>query len=379
MEIQDELDNQLEEIINPKMNEILLKSTDKISLKINETSNLIKKRITSKKIFFQKLSELKDIPSIKLINLEPNVNSLINHVLFLFANLEIISEFCFGNANDKKDMLKQLQEGNHHFIIYFIQLMQNMRNKSVINPDYIQMHQYLQYKWNNEYMNQNMKDIINAILIMLEKQINVANEKLQNKYPNIITNNFFVTLVRKKKCHKCKIVINHKEKSTFIIDLYLRKPEVKDKNQESLHSIFSNLLSGENETEKCELCGNLIIKTKSLKNLKKYLIINLDRKNDPQNLMNFIPSNPLIIYETKEDNENKEYKHQYELIACLARIKDPKENNNQNNGNNFRIYFKNFINGKFYKTLDGKCEEFKEKIQIEILDDKPQILIYKRI
>ena len=139
------------------------------------------------------------------------------------------------------------------------------------------------------------------------------------------------------------------------------------------------MLSGENETEKCELCGNLIIKTKSLKNLKKYLIINLDRKNDPQNLMNFIPSNPLIIYETKEDNENKEYKHQYELIACLARIKDPKENNNQNNGNNFRIYFKNFINGKFYKTLDGKCEEFKKKIQFEILDDKPQILIYKRI
>ena len=364
MEIQDELDKQLEEIINQKMNEILIKTTDKISLKINETSNLIKKRITSKKIFFQKLSELKDIPSIKLINLEPNVNSLINQVLFLFANLEIIAEFCFGNANDKKDMLKQLQEGNHHFIIYFIQLMQNMRNKSVINPDYIQMHQYLQYKWNNEYMNQNMKDII---------------KKLPNKYPNIITNNFFVTLVRKKKCHKCKIISDIKEKSTFIIDLYLRKPEVKDKNQESLHSIFSNLLSGENETEKCELCGNLIIKTKSLKNLKKYLIINLDRKNDPQNLMNFIPSNPLIIYETKEDNENKEYKHQYELIACLARIKDPKENNNQNNGNNFRIYFKNFINGKFYKTLDGKCEEFKEKIQIEILDDKPQILIYKRI
>ena len=91
MEIQDELDNQLEEIINQKMNEILIKTTDKISLKINETSNLIKKRITSKKIFFQKLSELRDIPIIKLINLEPNVNSLINQVLFLFANLEIIA------------------------------------------------------------------------------------------------------------------------------------------------------------------------------------------------------------------------------------------------------------------------------------------------
>ena len=91
MEIQDELDNQLEEIINQKMNEILIKTTDKISLKINETSNLIKKSITSKKIFFQKLRELKDIPSIKLIKLEPNVNPLINPALFLFTNLEITS------------------------------------------------------------------------------------------------------------------------------------------------------------------------------------------------------------------------------------------------------------------------------------------------
>ena len=139
MEIQDELDNQLEEIINQKMNEILLKSTNKISLKINETSNLIKKRITSKKFFFQKLRELRDIPIIKLIKLEPNVNSLINPVLFLFANLEIIAEFCFGNANDKKDMLKQLQEGNHHFIIYFIQLMQNMRNKKILHSIYLQI------------------------------------------------------------------------------------------------------------------------------------------------------------------------------------------------------------------------------------------------
>ena len=373
MEIQEELDKKQLEEINQKINEISSKSSDNTTQKINETTKQIKQRIIAKKKFMQKLREYKELPFIQLINLKNDINSLINPILFLFSNLEIITEFCLGDDDDdKKEMLEQLQEGN--IVKLFIQLMENMRNKNEKNPNYKQIHQLFRQDWNNNYMTQKMDDIIRAILIMLEKNINIANNNLPNKYPNIITNNFISTLVREKKCYKCGLILKINEYPKYVIDLFLRKPEVeKNQLQESLRSIFSNLLSGENvKQEKCISCGELITITKSLKNLKNYLIINLNRKYDQENLMKFVPSNPLIIFEKKE---NEEFKHEYELISCLARINDDKNNN----ANILRIYFKNFINGKFYKTVDGKCEEFQGNIQNEVINDEPQILIYKRI
>ena len=372
MEIQEELDKKQLEEINQKINEISSKSLDNITQKINETTKQIKQRIIAKKKFMQKLREYKELPFIQLINLKNDINSLINPILFLFSNLEIITEFCLGDDDDKKEMLEQLQEGN--IVKLFIQLMENMRNKNETDPNYKQIHQLFRQDWNNNYMTQKMDDIIRAILIMLEKNINIANNNLPNKYPNIITNNFISTLVREKKCYKCGLILKINEYPKYVIDLFLRKPEVeKNQLQESLRSIFSNLLSREKEEqEKCDICGKLITYTKSLKNPKNYLIIYLNRENDQENLMKFVPSNPLIIFEKKE---NKEYKHEYELISCLARINDDKNNN----ANILRIYFKNFINGKFYKTVDGKCEEFQGNIQNEVINDEPQILIYKRI
>ena len=375
-----ELNQKLEDI-NQKMKEVLENSTKEISRKIDIAKQEIKKRIKEKQNFIKQLKEYREIPKISMIdNSEEVLNNIINPILFCLANLEVITEFTLENTNEKRELLKKLIEGNH-FVPKFIELMQNMRNNNAINPNYNNVHQYLKNKVNN-YMSQSPDSIINSILGLLEKEINLANNTLQNKYPNIIENNFLGTLKTKKNCNKCGIVVEIVEEKKLVIELFLRKPQkAADKK---LNSIFLNLLSGRKKNnEKCKYCGEIMFNTFSLSDLKNYLILHLDRKNDPQNLMKLKLSNPLKI---SAEKNNKECNYQYELISILADINVASFNLNDGqilnineiNKENLKIFFKNFINDKWYKTIKGKTNEFNENNQ-EIYDCRPNILIYKRI
>ena len=375
-----ELNQKLEDI-NQKMKEVLENSTKEISRKIDIAKQEIKKRINEKQNFIKQLKEYREIPKISMIdNSEEVLNSIINPILFCLANLEVITEFTLEKTNEKGELLKKLIGGNC-FVPKFIELMHNMRDNNVMNPNYNNIHQYLKNKLNN-YMSQSPDSIINSILGLLEKEINLANNTLQNKYPNIIENNFLGTLKTKKNCNKCGIVVEIVEEKKLVIELFLRKPQkAADK---TLNSIFLNLLSGRKKNnEKCKYCGEIMFNTFSLSDLKNYLILHLDRKNDPQNLMKLKLSNPLKI---SAEKNNKECNYQYELISILADINVASINLNDGqilnineiNKENLKIFFKNFINDKWYKTIKGKTNEFNENIQ-EIYDCKPNILIYKRI
>ena len=166
-----ELNQKLEDI-NQKMKEVLENSTKEISRKIDIAKQEIKKRINEKQNFIKKLKEFREIPKIHMvINSEEVLNNIINPILFCLANLEVITEFTLENTNEKRELLKKLIEGNH-FVPKFIELMQNMRNNNAINPNYNNVHQYLKNKVNN-YMSQSPDSIINSILGLLEKEINL--------------------------------------------------------------------------------------------------------------------------------------------------------------------------------------------------------------
>ena len=118
-----------------------------------------------------------------------------------------------------------------------------------------------------------------------------------------------------------------------------------------------------------------------LSDLNDYLIFNLNREDDPEKKMKLKYKIPLKL---NEEKSNKEY--HYELILALVNINtnikgksDPEiKSINAINKEVFQLYFKNFINDKSYRIINGKLEEFNGDINIEISKHNPNILIYKR-
>ena len=55
-----------------------------------------------------------------------------------------------------------------------------------------------------------------------------------------------------------------------------------------------------------------------------------------------------------------------------------KDNIDINKQNKYILYFKNFINTKWYKLVNGKREDILGNIQDDINKHNPNILIYKK-
>ena len=112
--------------------------------------------------------------------------------------------------------------------------------------------------------------------------------------------------------------------------------------------------------------------------MKKYLILNINRGKEQNDLIK-LKYSALDL----KGSDNKKYK--FELISALCDINTSAESNDQSellkikekNRTDFKIFFKNFINDKWYANT-----EMKEEIDIEkVLNEecKPNILIYERV
>ena len=165
-----------------------------------------------------------------------------------------------------------------------------------------------------------------------------------------------------------------------IIDLFLRDSDLRATID--FEDNFRDLLlpkdANNNFKESCSLCHGDMILSKSVVNLKKYLIININIEKEPQDLFQLKYSSLKL---KGVDNKN----NNFELISALCDINtntgniDPNELKkiNEKNGNDFKIFFKNFINDKWYADT-----EIHEEIDIDkVLNEehKPNILIYKRV
>ena len=361
-----------------EINVIFKNMSKNISKKIESVKKEISQNMIEKQIFLKKLNTIRETPNIRIrLNSQLDTNYIINPILFCLANLEIFNEFILSEK--KQEVLSKFQ-GQICFTVNFFHLLEEMRNKNTLEPNYNFIHEYLRQRLEH-YLIQDPAEIISSIFTLMDEEMKLANINKE-----IIPDNFSLTLKTIEKCNVClhKEIISEEKK--YIVDLFLTNP-VAPNIIEPLQSVFSNLLSEDDgmvTNKKCPKCQYKTVRIKAIENLNKYLIINLNREKDPNNSMQLIYSETLNLIEEKEDGTNKLY--QYKLISALSDINSNIKNLPmaqglniiESNRTSFKIFYKNFINDKWYMILDVEPPKLFENIQEGISSTKANILIYKR-
>ena len=401
---------------NKEINQIFDEGQKRIFNNIENAKNKFNEIINEKKIINNLLTGKRQKPILQKLDNEPNqtYNSILNPILLLLANLKIITLFALGQEKDaiiiKMKNLLLTVTPNNIFLFYFMKLMNEMRDTNIAIPNSKVFHQYLidfLKSEKKEYLCQDPGKIINTILIMIDSQIKLLKnipsihknineydeesvrkyfEERTNNNPTFVTTNFSMTLITKKKCAQ-----NHTEYSynqIFAIDLFPKRPEVEEIVPENLKQVFYFYINDEpKQKEYCQKCKTELKINKNIESLKDYLIININRKEDPENKMKIIYPQLLEI-----STDKKELK--YELISVLMNINTITANLdreglkyiNRKNKNNYVLFTKNFINKKWYKTTENEQNiEFKGKLDNEINkfeDNRPNplinLLVYKK-
>ena len=401
---------------NKEINQIFDEGQKRIFNNIENAKNKFNEIINEKKIINNLLTGKRQKPILQKLDNEPNqtYNSILNPILLLLANLKIITLFALGQEKDaiiiKMKNLLLTVTPNNIFLFYFMKLMNEMRDTNIAIPNSKVFHQYLidfLKTEKKEYLCQDPGKIINTILIMIDSQIKLLKnipsihknineydeesvrkyfEERTNNNPTFVTTNFSMTLITKKKCAQ-----NHTKYSynqIFAIDLFPKRPEVEEIVPENLKQVFYFYINDEpKQKEYCQKCKKELQINKNIESLKDYLIININRKEDPENKMKIIYPQLLDI-----STEKKELK--YELISVLMNINTITANLdreglkyiNRKNKNNYVLFTKNFINKKWYKTTENEQNiEFKGKLDNEINkfeDNRPNplinLLVYKK-
>ena len=362
-------------LFNKQIEEQLQKIKKNIEKKLELEKKQILEKIKERKIFYDKLGKKRNIPNIKLRGLPSGMNSLINPILFCLANLDIIAEFILS---DKKQEILDKFPDNNNFIRNFNDLMVDIRDNNILSPNFDNMHKYLQTEMKETYKSQVPKYIINSFLSALDKEINLAKVDNGNKFSNLIQDYFSFTLITTKNCIQDNVSIKLKEEKKYIIDLFLRESVLSSAVEfgDNFRDFLLPQDANDNFKEVCPKCKKKMNLGKSVENLKKYLIININREKESKDLIKFKYSSLKL-----KGGDNKYYN--FKLILALCDINTNTENIEQNelikinekNGTNFKIFFKNLINNQWY----ADTEIFKKNIEKKLNDEcKPNILIYKR-
>ena len=381
----DALDERLNSI-NQKFIEDIKKLTQKTFEQLEDTkyelTNICSLNMQEKKIFFKKFFEKKYnmIPKIQIVpenNNNNDLNYFINVVLFIFANLENVAQFCLEEKY--KEILKKLDNNNNNFIVLFIDLIKNMYITKNNNINIEPIHNFLKSELNKDfisYLCQNPSILINKLLEYLYKDIKKTNER------NIIKNNFLSTLKTMKFCTKCKLLIEIQTEKKFVMNLYLKETINKEIHEEMKSILKPLLLDEQLETKKfpCLTCKQDMTVYRTIENPKNYLIFNIEKSEKLKNPIKMKYSTNLKLTEVKNE---KEYEFEYELIMALTdkktNVLNSKDNNNIiNEQYNCALYFKNFIKDDWHRLINGKYEHFKGNIKNELNEKKPNILIYKK-
>ena len=382
----DALDERLNSI-NQKFIEDIKKLTQKTFEQLEDTkyelTNICSLNMQEKKIFFKKFFEKKYnmIPKIQIVpenNNNNDLNYFINVVLFIFANLENVAQFCLEEKY--KEILKKLDNNNNNnFIVLFIDLIKNMYITKNNNINIEPIHNFLKSELNKDfisYLCQNPSILINKLLEYLYKDIKKTNER------NIIKNNFLSTLKTMKFCTKCKLLIEIQTEKKFVMNLYLKETINKEIHEEMKSILKPLLLDEQLETKKfpCLTCKQDMTVYRTIENPKNYLIFNIEKSEKLKNPIKMKYSTNLKLTEVKNE---KEHEFEYELIMALTdkktNVLNPKDNNNIiNEQYNCALYFKNFIKDDWHRLINGKYEHFKGNIKNELNEKKPNILIYKK-
>lgn len=347
-----------------------------------------------------------------------NNNNLLNAVLICLCNIEPLVFLYIGS--EKNNILEKINNNNKNNYLslfsLFKELMDNLWMKKENQYNSNKIYNQLGILNKNIYKSNNPADIMSFILSKLNeemnfnknknidnknKQVNIfmEDEVLKNFKENIgknqttISKMFFVNYKIKKTCEQCQVPIFFYEQKP-LINLYIQEKGrlsfvIEDENKEkelfkdlSLSEIFSFLLNDNEEEEgDCEICNNKkkFIINNTINDLNNdILIINLNRDKDPNRERN-IEFSKRFELKVKEDKNVS-----YDLISVL---KDNYSDNNTqinlyddvNEVKKYRVYCKNFLNGKWFKYGDeGKISEVKNE-KIVLNSKNALLLIYKKI
>ena len=360
--IDKDLKEKLEDI-NKAIEESIKISNDRLNQKIKIVSKELKQKIKKRNFRIYPIIKIDHDPK-----LEPELNYIINPILLILANLETITQFIFSEQID--EILEKINKKEKENIIrYFTELIIQMRDSKVENPNYNHMHQYFKNKVqsNIEYLSQKPDFWFRLILKEIEYNIDLVKS---NDIENIITNDFVLTLCEIEECDMCNYKNKIPKEKEIIINLTF---DSEIEYVEELNNVFNNLYFGDrikSQTKYCPNCSYNLSTSKSFDKTGKYLIINLNQKKNTMKLQ-FLQNLKI------KNNIEGEKTYEYELISALADINISSDY--KGNMNKYSIFLKNFISNQCYKIVQGNTDKIKGKINEEISGHNPNILIYKKI
>ena len=336
-----------------------------------------------------------NFPSLKKLILPPDSNQLINLIFYCLVNIKTLILYYFNPEKEKKIMWNS--NGKPNILgSSFLKLLDNYWKSKSNEYTPTEIHQALKNIMKNDYFTQNPGIIFQNILFELnsELRINHLNQHhiknndpylfynrdevwkifLSNKEIVKISNCFFNLIETEKRCDICK-ASEYSFEDLPIINIYLQESVDKNYNKLSFMEHYRSLLIDKNEEiskEKCIICGDLRNKfvTKNVLETAEIIIININRNNDVNNNVEFnYPEN----FEKKDFiNQYKNPKFdnmKYELFCTLKKYKN-------NNNFEYKMFCKNFVNGKWYLYNDKNIKESNIK---EAMSDGKYIslIIYK--
>ena len=230
-----------------------------------------------------------------------------------------------------------------------------------------ELHQILKKLMKENYNTQNPGLIFHFILYQLNEELRPEplNENIPSNphiifnrekvfelfrrhygLPLKIQNSFYNVIEIEKRCSICG-TISYSFENLPIINIYLEAQAENIYNNISLLEHFQTLLTDKNEekiTEDCLACGSKSNKfiSKNILDTNEIIIINLNRFNDPNNMVEF--KYPEKIEKKNLINQSKttNYKNfKYEIFVVLKQYKI-------NNNFQYILYIKNFVNNTWY-------------------------------
>ena len=346
-------------------NDLLQKTLAEINNEIDSEFNELEKKLAKIQEYLYQTK--KNFPIINIFPkfesmLNPNPKEDINHivgvVLFILSNIRIFNEISLsGETVDNLNL--QPHQNEKDFTKLFINLIKQLRDPQCNNVDYVPIHKYLKEELKEaEYYSKDPSKLFKLIFEMIKSDLKPAKNIDRIMEDNFTTNSKIKKKCENSNCEKTRII---SERESTVIDLYLSKPEFLNTRNELQPELLKNLLLSEIYKYRTEICENCHFDMRfyGIIEPKTYLFININRESAPNYKMRLLY--PLSLKINCED---------YVLISALT-----------TENSKYILFYKNYINDKWYKIVDGKEDNIPDNSDMEnlISDNYPNILIYKKL
>jgi hypothetical protein len=398
----DEILEREKESFSNKINNYFNESIKELKEKLDNPNSSINKLIHDiEKIFNEKendgnlrkqiidLEHMQNPPLINLLFIK-DTNPLVNIVLYCLCNIKTLIRYYFNPQREEKILYKEKNDPNNWYLgSSFLELLDNLwkGKKKEYCPEKI--HQTLKKLMKDDYATKEPSVIIRYILTKLNEELKDNNKiddnkdlddpydafneqkvhdvywKRFNSEKTKIEVSFYSTTKKIVRCLECRNNPLFSYETSPILNIYLNQENSEILNFEDFKS---HLVEKDKEIieEQCMIClgGELKAKivNKNIRYTPEVLIININRKKDPNCKISFKYPEQFDIQ--KIINQEMEISD-YHLTTVIKK-----------DNNNFIAFCKNCINKQWYSYNNTKIELVNNYKNYIFDDKKACILIY---